>query len=121
MTTTDSAASKALLGSETTCLGGPLNSLGCAISRILDEVVSGYGLTADLWYTLDEIGRNDGIAMNELARRLSVPAPTLTKFVDRLASEALAFRLADREDRRRVLVHASRRGDELRSSLRPEV
>nr|WP_256938761.1 MarR family transcriptional regulator [Rhodococcus qingshengii] len=102
-------------------LGGALNSLGRALSRRVDDVVDGCGLSADHWYALEVIVRNDGIAMTELARQLSIPAPTVTKFVDRLVSEALVFRLADHLDRRRILVHTSRRGDDIYRQLLPEV
>lgn len=102
-------------------LGSALNSLGRALSRRIDVVVDEYALSADHWYALEAIVRKDGIAMTELARELSIPAPTVTKFVDRLVSDALAFRLADHLDRRRILVHASRRGDDIYRQLQPEV
>ncbi|WP_272268851.1 MarR family transcriptional regulator [Rhodococcus sp. Rp3] len=73
-------------------------------------------MTADTCYLLDLIVQHDGIAMNDLARRLAIPAPTLTKLVDRLASKALVFRLVDHTDRRRTLVHASLRGSEVHAT-----
>lgn len=91
------------------------------MSRRVEEVTAERGLTADLWYVLDEVTRSDGVAMSDLARRLGIPAPTLTKLVDRLVTDALVFRLADQTDRRRVLVHASRRGDDIHRLLRPDV
>lgn len=112
VTTIDPASRKDIPGS-LSCFGGALGSLGRSLSRRVDEVTAEQGLTADLWYALDEIIQNDGISMTELARKLSVPAPTVTKFVDRLVGDALAFRLVDQADRRRVLVHASRRADEV--------
>jgi DNA-binding MarR family transcriptional regulator len=52
-----------------------------------------------------------------LARALSVAAPTLTKYVDKLAVNAYVFRLADPGDRRKVLVHASSRGTSVHQEL----
>ncbi|WP_347238472.1 MarR family transcriptional regulator [Dietzia sp. CQ4] len=98
-----------------------LISLGRALSRLVDEVATDYELTADLWLTLEEITKSDGITMTELARKLAIPAPTVTKLVDHLVSRALVFRLADQADRRRVFVHASRLGDRIHQQLGPEV
>ncbi|WP_425005615.1 MarR family winged helix-turn-helix transcriptional regulator [Mycolicibacterium sp. S3B2] len=102
-------------------IGGSLSALGRTLSRRVDDVVEAAGLSADQWYTLDVIIRNDGVAMNDLARSLSIPPPTVTKFVDRLVTKALVFRLVDHEDRRRLLVHAARRGSEVHAALAPAV
>lgn len=121
MTTVSSRGLSDSGGSQAVCVGGALVALGRAVSRRVEEVTAKKGLTADLWYVLDEVTRGDGVAMSDLARRLGIPAPTLTKLVDRLVTDALVFRLADQADRRRVLVHASRRGDEIHRVLRSEV
>lgn len=98
-------------------IGGTLGSIYRSLSRRIERAVEEFEMSADHWYTLDVIVQNDGIAMNDLARSLSIPPPTVTKFVDRLVVKALAFRLVDQDDRRRVLVHASRRGGQVHASL----
>lgn len=98
-----------------------LISLGRALSRLLDEVAAEHELTTDLWLAFDEIAHHEGITMSELARNLAIPAPTVTKLVDHLVSNALAFRLADHADRRRIFVHTSRLGDQIHQKLEPEM
>jgi MarR family transcriptional regulator, organic hydroperoxide resistance regulator len=50
-----------------------------------------------------------------------VPAPTLTKIVDRLVDRALVYRRADDADRRRVLVFLSDHGRAEHARLAPAV
>ena len=50
-----------------------------------------------------------------------VPAPTLTKIVDRLVESALVHRRVDDSDRRRVLVLTSEHGAGLHRQLAPVV
>lgn len=102
-------------------VGGSLSSLARTLSRGIDQVTTNEGISVDQWYALDVIVRHDGIAMNDLATTLAVPAPTLTKFVDRLVARALAFRLVDDGDRRRVLVHGSARGQAVHKKLSAQV
>lgn len=102
-------------------VSAPLNALGKRLARAVEKVTSAENLTADQWFTLDLVVRSDGVPMNYLSRSLAIPSPTMTKFVDHLAGQALIFRLPDDLDRRRILVHASRRGSELHSALRPDV
>lgn len=117
----DSTMTTAPESADEICIGGSLGSMSRALARQVEEITAPQGLTADQWYALDEVLQNDGIAMTELARRLNIPAPTLTKFVDRLVSGALAFRLADHADKRRVLVHGSQRGSLIHATLLPDV
>jgi DNA-binding MarR family transcriptional regulator len=48
--------------------------------------------------------------MRELVSVLRVPAPTLTRLVDGAVDAALAYRLPDPEDGRKVVVHLSEPG-----------
>jgi DNA-binding MarR family transcriptional regulator len=70
------------------------------------------GATIDEWRVLSLLGDGSGHAMNEIAEFAMLPAPTLTKIVDRLVSAGLVYRRVDEGDRRRVLVFRSDRGGE---------
>lgn len=59
--------------------------------------------------------------MSEVACHAMVPAPTLTKIVDRLVDTALVHRRPDETDRRRVLVFLSDHGREMHTTLAPAV
>lgn len=62
-----------------------------------------------------------GSAMTGIATRIGVPAPTLTKIVDRLVESALVHRRVDETDRRRVLVFLSAHGRAVHDDLAPAV
>ncbi|WP_244332314.1 MarR family winged helix-turn-helix transcriptional regulator [Gordonia polyisoprenivorans] len=115
------AATKASDNYGATHIGAALNALARTLSRSIDQVTTPEGISVDQWYALDVIVQHDGIAMNDLATILAVPAPTLTKFIDRLVAGALAFRLVDDADRRRVLVHGSARGQAVHRRLSAQI
>jgi DNA-binding MarR family transcriptional regulator len=108
---------------------GPLRpSLGQLLARVENRVSSGIetvlstaALSLDQWRILALLSDGRGYSMTEIAGRVMVPAPTLTKIVDRLVEAALVHRSVDAADRRRVLVLASRHGVELHARLAPEV
>jgi len=56
--------------------------------------------------------------VRELALRLNVPKPAITRGIDRLVELGLARRAPDPRDRRSVLVQQTRKGADLMSELR---
>lgn len=68
--------------------------------------------SVDEWRVLSLLSDGTGHAMTEIADYAMVPAPTLTKIVDRMVSANLVYRRVDDADRRRVLVFAADRGRE---------
>ncbi|WP_194839824.1 MarR family winged helix-turn-helix transcriptional regulator [Aeromicrobium yanjiei] len=79
------------------------------------------GLTLEQWQILDCIVRNEKIPMTDLASAVFMPAASVTRAVDKLVANALVYRQAAMNDRRRVLVRASRRGEDLRDDLVDEL
>ncbi|NMH91189.1 winged helix-turn-helix transcriptional regulator [Pseudonocardia bannensis] len=77
--------------------------------------------TLDQWRVLELLADGAGHPMTEIAGYVMVPAPTLTKIVDRLVDAALVYRRVDDADRRRVLVFLSDHGRELHGRLAPAV
>jgi DNA-binding MarR family transcriptional regulator len=75
------------------------------------------GVTVEQWRVLDELSQQEGLSMREIANLAMLPAPTLTKIVDRLVAENLVHRRSDPYDRRRVLVLLTPRGRAVRSRL----
>lgn len=75
------------------------------------------GVTVEQWRVLDELSQREGLSMREIANLTMLPAPTLTKIVDRLVAENLVHRRSDPYDRRRVLVLLTPRGRAVRSRL----
>lgn len=89
--------------------------------RIEDAVRPPLGPGLDAWRVLDLLADGAGHPMSEIATHAMVPAPTLTKIVDRLVERGLVYRRPDDADRRRVLVLLAERGRELHASLGPAV
>jgi DNA-binding MarR family transcriptional regulator len=91
------------------------------MTRRVEQVLGPAGPTVEQWRVLDLLADGRGHSMTEIANHAMVPAPTLTKIVDRLIDSALVYRRPDEIDRRRVLVLLSDHGRELHARLAPEV
>lgn len=82
-------------------IGVQLAQLGRRWRRVLDEELSGYGLTEATWRPLFHLGRlGDGIRQTELAEALGIQGPSLVRLLDNLEREGLIARREDRGDRR---------------------
>ncbi len=87
------------------------------VSRALGLLLGGAGCSVEQWRALELLADGHGHAMTELAEFALVPAPTLTRLVDRLVADNLAYRRADPADGRRVLVRLTPRGRALHEEL----
>ena len=68
------------------------------------------GATLDGYRLLRALAGSGGRSMGELVAALHLPAPTLTRLVDAAVDAALAYRLPDPDDGRKVVVHLSDAG-----------
>jgi DNA-binding MarR family transcriptional regulator len=68
------------------------------------------GATLDGYRLLRSLAAAPGRSMGELVAALHLPAPTLTRLVDGAVDAALAYRLPDPDDGRKVVVHLSEPG-----------
>jgi DNA-binding MarR family transcriptional regulator len=69
--------------------------------------------TLDEWRVLKILADGHGHVMTEIADFAMLPAPTLTKLMDRMASDGLVYRRADSGDRRRILAYLALAGRDL--------
>ncbi len=106
----------------------PRRSLGQLLAQVerrvatrVERVLCPAGLSLDQWRVLALLSDGRGHSMTEIAGHAMVPAPTLTKIVDRLVESALVHRRVDDSDRRRVLVLTSEHGAGLHRRLAPVV
>jgi len=94
-------------------IGVQLVQLGRRWRRVLDEELSGYGLTDATWRPLFHLGRlGDGIRQTELAEALGIQGPSLVRLLDNLERDGLILRREDRGDRRAkslVMTESGRR------------
>jgi DNA-binding MarR family transcriptional regulator len=87
------------------------------VIRQLGRVLEEEGCTVEQWRALVLLADGTTHSMSEIGEFALLPAPTLTRLIDRMVAENLAYRKADSLDRRRVLVHISRRGQAVHDRL----
>jgi DNA-binding MarR family transcriptional regulator len=87
------------------------------VTRQLGRVIEDEGCSVEQWRVLVLLADGVGHSMSEVAEFALLPAPTLTRLIDRMVADNLAYRIADPRDRRRVLVHITRRGRVLQRRL----
>jgi DNA-binding MarR family transcriptional regulator len=80
------------------------------VSRAVAGALAEDGGTLDGYRVLRLLAAAPGRSMGQLVATLHLPGPTATRVVDGLVDSALAYRLPDPADRRRVVVHASALG-----------
>jgi DNA-binding MarR family transcriptional regulator len=86
-------------------------------TRQLGRVLAKEDCTVEQWRTLVLLADGVSHSMSEVAEFALLPAPTLTRLIDRMVADNLAYRKADPRDRRRVLVHITPRGRALQRRL----
>jgi DNA-binding MarR family transcriptional regulator len=83
----------------------------------LSAALEAEGLTLAQWRVLSLLADGAGHPMTEAAEFAMLPAPSLTKVVDRMVSLNLVYRRPDLRDRRRVLIYSTARGRRLHQRL----
>lgn len=78
-------------------------------------------VTEEQWRILQVLSDEQGRSMGELAERVLMNHPALTKNIDKLVSRGLVQRAADTVDSRRVLVYISDLGLEVVARLKMSV
>ena len=80
------------------------------VARGVAAVLAEDGATLDGYRLLRSLAGPSGRSMGELVAALHLPPPTLTRLVDGAVDAALAYRLPDPDDGRKVVVHLSALG-----------
>jgi DNA-binding MarR family transcriptional regulator len=91
------------------------------VTERLSARLEAEGLTLAQWRVLSLLSDGTGHTMTEAAEFAMLPAPTLTKVVDRMVSLNLVYRRPDLRDRRRVLIYSAARGRRLHQRLTREL
>ena len=90
-----------------------------AFQRFLKEIDA--GITADQWVVLDTLRKENGLSQFEIAEIVFKDPPTLTRIIDLLCKKGLTRRIAHPDDRRRMKVCLTEKGEQLMQELRPQV
>ncbi len=85
------------------------------------KIFNEFGLTEQQWRVLRVLWEAENVSFHELASITLIPAPSLVGVIDRLSQSALVERRRSETDRRKVFVHATKKGNELESRVRPRV
>jgi DNA-binding MarR family transcriptional regulator len=87
------------------------------VTRRLAQVLAEHDCTVERWRALALLSGGESHGMSELAEYTQLPPASVTRLVDGLVADNLVHRKADPGDRRRVLVHMTRRGQALQRQL----
>ena len=79
----------------------------------MDAALSEHGVRVGQHFVLEQLWREDGLTPGELAKRIGVETPTVTRAVQRMEAADLAKREPDAEDARLVRVRLTERAREL--------
>jgi DNA-binding MarR family transcriptional regulator len=88
-----------------------------SVTRQLGCALEAEGCTVEQWRILLLLADGRGHPMSEIAEFALIPAPSLTRLIDRMTTDGLVHRKVDERDRRRVRVHVTRRGRALHRRL----
>ncbi len=77
------------------------------------------GLSATQFMTLN-ILPEDGMTLSAIARRLNLSAATLNETVNSLVQRGLAIRTPDPRDARKIVIRATKQGEEMQNSASRE-
>ncbi|GLW46537.1 transcriptional regulator [Streptomyces sp. NBRC 14336] len=80
------------------------------MTRRLAAALEAESCSVEEWRVLSLLSDGRGHTMSDVADRALMPAPSLTKLVDRMVSATWVYRRKDPGDGRRVLVYLSARG-----------
>jgi MarR family transcriptional regulator, transcriptional regulator for hemolysin len=106
--------------------GGPpiglqLATTAKAVSRAFNDTLAEAGGSLPIWLVLTALRGERWRTQLDLARRLGIEGPTLTRHLDGLERAGLVVRRRDPNDRRAVQVELTEAGKDLHSRLRKHV
>jgi MarR family transcriptional regulator, organic hydroperoxide resistance regulator len=83
----------------------------------MDRALQRCGLRLGQYQVLRHLWEDDGLTPREIADRLTVEMPTVTRTVQRMVRDGLVERQAHPDDARSVRIYLTKRGQELRTQL----
>jgi MarR family transcriptional regulator, organic hydroperoxide resistance regulator len=95
-----------------------LYSTSLAMTKLYKPLLAPLGLTYPQYLALLALWERDGATVSELGGRLHLDSGTLTPLLKRLEAAGLVTRSRAADDERRVLVHLTPGGRELRKKAR---
>ncbi len=94
-----------------------LTSVSRAVKTHLESRLLAHGVHAGQQFILECLWREDGLTPGELAQRIGVETPTVTRAAQRMEVTGLVRRIPDPDDARLVRVYLTERGREVQTRL----
>lgn len=85
------------------------------------EVFKQHDLTEQQWRILRVLWETDNCTTKELSRNTLLPSPSLVGIIDRMKKKGLVSRTRSTEDRRKVYVLLTPKGQSLQAEIAPKI
>lgn len=90
------------------------------VQRALQTRIERHGVSLGMWYYLRALWNQDGLTQSELSALIGSMEPTTLSAVSAMEQIGLVRRERNREDRRKINVFLTQKGQDLRRDLLPE-
>lgn len=97
--------------------GKALHRASAGMKNTVGDGMRDLGVHVGQNFLLEELWREDGLTPGELARRLGVEVPSITRAAQRMEASGLVTRVPDEGDRRLVRVTLTDQGRGLRDGV----
>ncbi len=90
-----------------------------ALQRHLQQKIEPFGVTPGMWYFLRALWHEDGLTQRELSDIVGTMEPTTLTAIRSMEAKGLVTRVRSEQDRRKINIHLTPRGQALRDELLP--
>jgi DNA-binding MarR family transcriptional regulator len=90
-----------------------------ALQRYLQQHIEPHGVTPGMWYFLRALWHEDGQTQRELSDVVGTMEPTTLTAIRSMEKNGLVTRIRSEQDRRKINIHLTPRGNALRDELMP--
>lgn len=104
------------------------NSIGFMLGRtlrtlrpLMEQRVKSAGISDGMWFFLRVLWNKDGVSQREIADAVGLTQPTAWAALKKLEAQRLVALERDLDDRRRTIVHLTKKGRDLEAVLLPRV
>lgn len=113
------ASSSSLVFHPSESVGYQIRTTHRALQRLLQLKIEPHGVSLGMWYFLRALWTEDGLTQRELSRRVGTMEPTTMSAILNMEKMGLVRRVRNKSDRRKLHVHLTAKGRELRVELIP--
>lgn len=89
------------------------------LQRAIQARVEPYGVTLGMWYFLRVLWDQDGMTQSELSQRIGTMEPTTLSAIRDMERSGFVQRIRNAEDRRKINIYLTEKGQALKSTLLP--